>query len=316
VIVCVAGNPSIDKLFEVDRILPGAIHRPLSFVQVPGGKGLNAARAAATLGASVVATGILAGHAGHWIAEALETEGLPGRFAWASWETRSSLSVADRRSTGLTEFYESGPSITIDEWDALERIVRELLQGAGWLSLSGSLPPGAQPDGYARLVRDAAVAAVRTSLDARGDALAKGIEAGPDVVKVNRQEAGELLGRSLPSLQDAAAAVRELRERCGGAGHMAVITLGEEGVVVAAPDGPVLVGRLDVRGPYPVGSGDAFLAGLVTVLDRTGTPWPVEEALRLGMGAAGANAEIPGAGRLDPDRANALAARARVQPLA
>src|SRR5439155_73796 len=39
VIVCVAPNPSIDKLFVVERLEQGAIHRPASFVQVPGGKG-------------------------------------------------------------------------------------------------------------------------------------------------------------------------------------------------------------------------------------------------------------------------------------
>jgi hypothetical protein len=43
-IVCVAANPSIDKLFEVKRLIDGAIHRPVGFVQVAGGKGLNAAR--------------------------------------------------------------------------------------------------------------------------------------------------------------------------------------------------------------------------------------------------------------------------------
>ena len=58
-IVCVAANPSIDKLFEVERLVPGAIHRPLGFVQVPGGKGLNVARAAHSLGAEIRATGIL-----------------------------------------------------------------------------------------------------------------------------------------------------------------------------------------------------------------------------------------------------------------
>jgi hypothetical protein len=27
-LVCVAPNPAIDRLYEVDRLLPGAIHRP------------------------------------------------------------------------------------------------------------------------------------------------------------------------------------------------------------------------------------------------------------------------------------------------
>ena len=31
-IVCLAANPSIDKLFEVDRLIKGDIHRPLGLV--------------------------------------------------------------------------------------------------------------------------------------------------------------------------------------------------------------------------------------------------------------------------------------------
>ena len=36
-IVCVAGNPSVDKLFEVEDLVPGGIHRPRSFLALPGG---------------------------------------------------------------------------------------------------------------------------------------------------------------------------------------------------------------------------------------------------------------------------------------
>ena len=45
-IVCVAGNPSIDKLFEVDRLAHGDIHRPQRFVALPGGKGIHVAQVA------------------------------------------------------------------------------------------------------------------------------------------------------------------------------------------------------------------------------------------------------------------------------
>ena len=65
-----------------------------------------------------------------------------------------------------------------------------------------------------------------------------------------------------------------------------------------------------MRGRYPVGSGDAFLAGLVTSLDRE-EGW--HAALCSALGAATANAELPGAGRLDPSRAVELADRAVVR---
>ena len=107
------------------------------------------------------------------------------------------------------------------------------------------------------------------------------------------------------------AAAQMLRDLAGADGHAGLVTRGAEGVVVAAPDGMLYEGRLYVRGRFPVGSGDAFLAGLVTGLDG-GDDWP--DALRLALGAAAANAELPGAGRLDPARARALAAAADVQP--
>ena len=77
----VAANPSIDRLYEVDRLAIGGIHRPLAEVAVPGGKGLNAARAAATLGGSVTVVGIVAGRAGEWIVDGLATLGIEARMA-------------------------------------------------------------------------------------------------------------------------------------------------------------------------------------------------------------------------------------------
>jgi 1-phosphofructokinase family hexose kinase len=291
VILCVAANPSVDRLFAVEELTPGAIHRPAEFAQVPGGKGLNVARSAAALGGEVTAAALLGGHAGRWIAEQLEAEGVPLRAAWFEAETRSSLSVAGAIE-GLTEFYEHGHPVSPSEWAAFEELVSALVPDAAWTTLSGSLPVGAPPDGYERLMRSG-----RVALDARDH----GIDAGPAIVKLNAAEAAQATG-----LGDAPAAAEELHRRSGGA---AIVTRGEEGAVLVAPDGTRLTGRSPAAGPYPVGSGDAFLAGLVVALDR-GAGWP--DAFRAALGAGAANAELPGAGRLDRARAEELAARADV----
>jgi 1-phosphofructokinase family hexose kinase len=309
VILCVAASPSVDKLFEVDRVEVGAIHRPTEFVQVPGGKGLNVARSAHALGAEVTATGVLAGHAGRWIEEALAADGVPSRFAWVEGETRASLSVADMTGRGLTEFYERGWDIGATGWEQLEGIVRELLPSSGWMTLSGNLPVGAPDDGYARLVAMARQAGVPAALDARDEALLLGVSAGPQIVKVNAEEAGGLLGTKVATLEDAKAAAEEIRWRVDGDGRAAIVTRGAEGAVVVTPDGAAFQARLYQQGPYPVGSGDAFLGGLVTGLDRH---WGWSDALALALGAAAANAEMPGAGRLDLTRAVELSKRAEV----
>jgi 1-phosphofructokinase/tagatose 6-phosphate kinase len=310
-ILCVAANPSVDKLFEVDEVRIGAIHRPIAFTQVPGGKGLNCARAAHVLGADVFATGILAGHAGKWLEEAFAGEGVDARFAWTEGETRASLSVADRTDRGLTEFYERGTAVGPEGWARLEEIVAEVAANASWMTISGFAPPGAPADAYARLIRVASDEGARTALDARDTALEVGLAAGPDLVKVNAEEAGGLLGRDVRTEAEAVEAAADIRVRVDGAQAAAIVTRGADGAVVVDPDGRRLRARLYERGAYPVGSGDAFLGGLVTALERGDE---AEAAIRLALGAAAANAETPGAGRLDPTRAKELAERAEIVP--
>jgi 1-phosphofructokinase family hexose kinase len=301
-IACVAPGPSIDRLFEVDRLRPGEIHRPTRFVQVAGGKGLNVARAAAALGAEVRAVALLGGHSGRWIAEQLEALDLPLVPAWHESETRSCLSVADEESGSLTEFYEANAAVTPDEWNAFARVVAEVAATAAWSTVSGSLPPGAPADGYETLAASGPNVAVdTTSLGA----------ARPALVKVNAEEAAALTGTAVASPLDALDVTYALRDRIGGDGHAAAVTCGPEGAVLVGPDGSAWRGVLDAEGRYPVGSGDAFLAGLVTAL-ASERKWP--EALAAALGAAAANAELPGAGLLDGERARTLSARAVVQP--
>jgi 1-phosphofructokinase family hexose kinase len=312
VIVCLAPNPSIDRLFEVERLVAGGIHRPLGFVQVAGGKGLNAARAAHRLGGDVRVAAILRGHAGRWLEEALQAEGIRGAFVWTHGENRSSLSVADRSAGDLTEFYEHGPVAPEVAWVELVEAASGLFRPGDWLTISGSMPRGLRDGGYRDLLAEARAADMRVALDAEGEPLRLALDAGPEIVKVNAAEASGLFGRSADGRDDAIAACAELRELAGGGGHAGIVTRGAEGVTVVAPDGTSYEGALYERGRYPVGSGDAFLGGLVVGLER-GDRWP--DALRLALGAAAANAELPGAGALDAARADELAARAEIREL-
>jgi 1-phosphofructokinase family hexose kinase len=312
VIVCLAANPSIDKLFEIERLVRGDIHRPLGFEQTAGGKGLNVARAARALDADVRAVALLRGHAGKWLEETLASEGVHGSFVWTHGENRSSLSVADRETGGLTEFYEHGSEVPSSAWAELAEATAGLFGRASWLTISGSVPRGVDDTAYRDLVAEARTAGVKVALDAEGDRLRLALDAHPDVVKVNASEASGLLAVPTARRDDALVAAQKLRELAGGEDHVGIVTRGAEGVVLAAPDGALYEGVLYVRGRYPVGSGDAFLAGLVVGLDR-GAGWA--GALRLALGAATANAELPGAGRLDPSRAEALAGQATVRLL-
>jgi 1-phosphofructokinase family hexose kinase len=294
VIAFVSASPSIDRLLHVDAVRVGEIHRPRDVVAVAGGKGLNAARAAHALGAGVVAVAMLGGHAGRWIAEELRAEGVAVEVVPGAGETRTSLSVASDDGAGLTEFYEPAPEVSAADWAALEAAVEAVARDVRWVAVSGSLPPGAPDGAYARLTAVARRGGASVALDARGEGLAAGLDAAPDFVKVNAAEAAEL------GIASAAA----LRAAAGGGERAAAITHGAEGMELALPLGRERRAIPPAIGAYPVGSGDAALGGFLAALDAGGD-W--DAALALACGAAAANAEQPGAGRLDGRRALALA---------
>ena len=80
---------------------------------------------------------------------------------------------------------------------------------------------------------------------------------------------------------------------------IAIVTRGVHGASLATADGAWSLGGLPAahRGPWSVGSGDAFLAGFLAGLAR-GLAAP--DALALAGAAGAANARIPGQGELEP----------------
>jgi 1-phosphofructokinase family hexose kinase len=309
-ILAIAVSPAVDRLVEVDRLVPGEIHRPRAVTVVPSGKALNAARAAAALGAPVTAVGLLRGHAGRWLEAALAGSSVEARFAWGAGETRTVTSVADAAEDRLTEFYELGDPMPAGDLDALEALVRSALAERPAVALmAGSLPPGTPADTYSRIVAMATAAEVPAAIDV-GAATAATLAARPWLVKANAAEAAAALGTTVASVEDAVAAAA----RFGATGaSVAIVTLGTAGAVARLGEGTWRVGAPPRHGPYPVGSGDAFLAGLLVGWLAGASP---EDRLRLATGAAAANALVPGAGRLDPAVARAIALDVAVERLA
>ena len=310
VIVCAAANPSIDKLFTVDAIELGEVHRPRDFLQLAGGKGINVARAVAALGGSVHLVTALGGHTGRWLAEELEREGLAASIVSAPGETRSSLSVADRSTGLLTDFYEHPAPLDSTAWEDFLQALEEVAGAASWMAISGSLPDGIPEAGYRDAIEVARAHDVKVAVDTSGRALAPALADGPDIVKVNAEEAGELLGRHVTGSGEALAAARTLYELTGGGERLAIVTIGAAGAVMAGPEEALWKGRVDARGPFPVGSGDSFLAALLLSLAGGET---ADGALAMALGAGTANAQVPGPGRLDPKRARSLGRSATVE---
>nr|WP_275588542.1 PfkB family carbohydrate kinase [Microlunatus panaciterrae] len=283
----------MDLTYLVESLRLGAIHRPTSVVRCAGGKSLNLARAATAVGADVTVVAILGGQTGTGLARSLAAAGIEVVAVDTPAETRTCVSIAAADTGELTEVYEYAPEIPVAVWQRFAAQTGEALAGrTGWLAVSGGAPSGLHPTALAELVRLGRRHGVKVAVDSHSAALPAAVDAGPDLVKVNRAEAADLLGLAVET--ELVRMAEAIRERTGG---MVVLTDGDGGAVGVDDQGAVRVGLPPLRGRFPVGSGDSFLGGLLASLDAGGS---LAESLALATACGVANALVPGPGQFDP----------------
>lgn len=297
-ILAVSLNPSVDHTLFVEGLVLGAIHRTDRALTSAGGKGVNAARAAADLGAEVVVVGPVGGPSGTHLARLADGEAFGCRWVEVAGSTRICTLIADPASGVETVVNEVGPSLVADEWDRLLAAILAEIDGVDAAVLSGSLPPGAPVDAYRRLIE--ALRPVPVVLDARGGELRAALETGPPWVHLTVGELEETVGHALPDPDARWAALDRLRDE------------GARSIVLTDGPGPVLVAdaaggwRLDppaVPVQTTIGCGDALAGALAVGLALD--VGPAERAARaVAAASAAAMTDVPG--RLDRAQAAAL----------
>jgi len=141
-LLCVTPSPAIDRTAHVERLVLGEILRPIELVALPGGKGVNAARAAARLGGTVMTTGIAGGHAGRWIVDGLAAEGLDPHFSYATAESRTTYVTVDDEGAAVVVYERPSPATEAEFDDFLQLLEEDLLPRCGRALVAGSLPAG------------------------------------------------------------------------------------------------------------------------------------------------------------------------------
>src|ERR671936_2481456 len=140
-----------------------------------GGKGVNVARALKLLGRPVIATGLAGGPTGARLMERLAEESILTDFTWIGGESRTNLAVVDPTSGEQTEINERGPEVRPEEIDLFIEKLLYLAQGANLCVLAGSVPPGVDPDIYARLIGELRRLDVPPVLDTDGEPIRLGL---------------------------------------------------------------------------------------------------------------------------------------------
>ena len=313
VILCVSANPGMDRRLRMKSLVAGSINRASSAEGFAGGKAAHVAMAAHALLAKSVWIAFLGGAIGEECVTQMESLGVRAVSMPSSAPTRVNLEIIDD-SGQITEILEPGGAPAAGEaQEFLQRCRREIENagGIGLLAISGRLPSGVGADLYVSLIEAARANGLPSFIDSSGEALRLSVEAKPQFVKVNRQEAEDLIGKAVQTAPEAVSAAQEIIRR-GAAG--VAITLGSEGLIwVEANDGPVWKAKPpQLQVVSAVGSGDATLAGFARAATQGITG---EDAIRLAAACGAANCSAIAPGRIELATVKSLLPQIEVQRL-
>ena len=292
-------NASIDKRYEIEDIQKGQVMRASHVENTPGGKGLHVANIATILNEDCIVTGFLGGKSGEFIEETIKTYGIKQDFVKINGETRSCLAfITD--DLMQTEILESGPEVSkVEQQHFLNKYIG-LIGQATIIVASGSVPKNVPKNFYRRLIEIANSQRKKFLLDTSGELLREGIEGKPYFIKPNRDEIEALTGRKVTSIQDA---IKEIKEFQSKGIKFVAISLGAEGSIVGYEGKFYKVKIPKVEAVNPVGSGDAYVAGVAIAVQRE---YKIEDTLKFATACGTANALEKETGFVTEERVNEL----------
>jgi tagatose 6-phosphate kinase len=264
-ILTVTLNAAIDKRYVVDEFKPGSVNRVKECSYSAGGKGLNVARVAAISGEEVTATGFVGGHAGSYIIEALQEQGIKSDFVHIKGESRSCINIYDEATHTQTEFLEPGAAVSDDDKRQMLLKYEQLVKDSTIVAISGSVPKGVDAAFYIKMIEIAKQYDRKVILDTSGKLLEEAIKAKPYMIKPNTDEISLLTGRVMTTPEDYIAAAEVLQQ---SGIELVVISCGSKGAVVASFEGVYRATVPDVEVVNTVGCGDSMVAGFAVGLCR------------------------------------------------
>jgi 1-phosphofructokinase len=307
-ILTVTLNAAVARTLVVPSLTLGHRHRAPESITLAGGKGINVARSLRTLGVPVLATGFAGGRNGDAIRDGLSAAAIPFDLVEIEGYSRTSTAIIDPMARTQTEINEYGPEVNPSEVREFTRRLEHLMEYATAVVFAWSLPPNLDESFFVRRSRERGL---YTVVDSTPSVLRAMMKANPSLVSPNQHEAESVVGFDFIEEGDFIRSLSRLVE-LGASG--ACITSREGHSYLTVEDGRVISGLAPtVEALSPIGSGDAYLAGLLAGLLHRGLA-PVD-AVCLAAGCAAANAETLGAGLFEARRAEELAESVQIELL-
>ena len=262
-ILTVTLNPSIDISYPLEELKLDTVNRVSEVSKTAGGKGLNVTRVLAESGETVGATGFVGGTNGQFIKTHLPRD-VQSFFYDILGDTRNCIAILHEGNQ--TEILEAGPEIIRTEALGFLHHFKFLMPTADVVAISGSLPTGLPVDYYASLIEIAGEAGSKVVLDSSGKSLEAVLHSPfkPTVIKPNREELSQLLGRDVSA--DFEDLKEVLKDSLFEGIDWIIVSLGADGAFAKHGDVFYKVDIPKIEVVNPVGSGDSTVAGIASAL--------------------------------------------------
>ncbi|MFW5806742.1 MAG: 1-phosphofructokinase family hexose kinase [Spirochaetota bacterium] len=182
-VVCL--NPTVQRTYVVEDLRIGEVNRVKEHRVDASGKGVNAARVLAALGAEARHLTHSGGREDELFVELAEADGVRMETVSADIELRVANTIVDQRNHTTTEVVEEGRVVTAEVEHRVWRRYTELLREVDAVHIAGSKAPGFSGDLFPSMVARAREEDRFVLLDYRGDDLVASLRHAPQVVKPN-----------------------------------------------------------------------------------------------------------------------------------
>ncbi len=291
--LCVCLNPVIQKTLVFHEIERGEVNRTSEYRIDAAGKGVIPTRILTQLGERATHLTQLGGPTRDWFLSMCAEDRLDIEWVESGAPIRFCTTLIEEASGRATELVEESLPVAPTTSDALVERFAILVRDADAVLLSGTVATGIAPHTMARFARLARDAGARLYLDIKKTDLLECLEFRPVCVKPNLEELAQTFGIPYASVRDERVA-RDFAEEKGE--HIwrtysayLVVTRGSKSTLywdgTALREHPIQ----QVRALNPIGSGDAFGAGLARVLERGGS---IHEAVAEGTRLGAQNAAL------------------------
>lgn len=281
-ILVIGLNPVMQRTLILDHLHEGEVNRTSSHRMDISGKGMNVARVLTELKAPVTHISHAGGVYREIFLDMARAEGIKPLLADSMIEIRQCHTLINLEYNIATEIVEESGSVAHDTENCVRKLFLQSIEHADIMTISGTKAAGYSDTLIPWMVSEATNRGKVVILDVRGRDLIDALPYKPTIIKVNMREFMETFGSErMEAVEDHMTRLEE------DEGITTILTRGKDPVVVRH-DGTIKLFPVEPIVPVnPIGSGDAFTAGLAYGMHLR---LPFEKTITFGIACGRENA--------------------------